>query len=215
MKHLKLTPKQCHLLFLSIGLLVFVWSFIGHYDTFGWIALTLLIVIGASFFILTYSKFTFSTFVYFFGLLWIIILLAGAKYTYSLNPWFETISDYFSFSRNYYDRLGHFAQGFVPFMIIKEYLFRKKVLQPSRFTTFIIIALVLSFSAAYEILEFAVAEITNQPESYILDTQGNNWDTQWDMVLAVIGACASHLVFGKKHDKIIEEINDTNNTKRD
>jgi putative membrane protein len=206
MKQSKLSQKQIHYIFLLIGLIVFVWSFIGHYDTFGWFALVLIIILGVSYFIITYNKFTFSTFVYFFWLLWIIILLVGAKYTYSLNPWFAHISDNLNLTRNYYDRVGHFAQGFVPFMIIKEFLYRKKVLKPSKFTTFLLIALVLSFSAAYELVEFGVAEITNQPESYILDTQGDNWDTQWDMLLAIIGAGTSSLVLGKRHDEVIFKI---------
>jgi putative membrane protein len=204
MKQSNFTSKQIHLFFLVIGLLVFAWSYIDHYDTFGWLALVSLVLIGAVVFISTYNKFTFSTFVYFFGLIWVIILLVGAKYTYSNNPLFDSISEFLNLSRNYYDRVGHFAQGFVPVMVIKEFLYRKNILKPSKGTIFIILCMVLAFSAFHELLEFGIAEITNQPASYILDTQGQNWDTQWDMFLALIGAFTSLFLLGKKHNKYIE-----------
>lgn len=206
MKRPNLTPKQIHLAFLFVAILVYIWSFIDHYDTFGWLALSSLVVIGVVFFIATYNKFTFSTFLYAFGLFWIIILLIGAKHTYSNNPTFDMISEYFNLSRNYYDRLAHFIQGFIPAMIIKEFLYRKNILKPSKMSIFLIICLVLSFSAFYEIIEFAAAELTNQPASYILDTQGHNWDTQWDMVLALLGAGASLLFLGKTHEKHINKM---------
>lgn len=214
MKRLNLTPKQIHLIFLFIGVLVFIWSYIDHYDTFGWFVLSSIIVLGVIFFIATYKKFTFSTFVYFFVLIWMIILMIGAKHTYSNNPTFDMISEFLNLSRNYYDRVGHLAQGFVPAMIIKEFFYRKNILKPSKMSIFLIICLVLSFSAFYEILEFAAAEITNQPASYILDTQGHNWDTQWDMVMAIIGACASFLFLGKRHDKHIEVMKEKDRANR-
>lgn len=206
MKKEPYTQKQIHQMILIIGLLVFVWSYIGHRDTFGWASLITPIVVVSIFFIVTYEKFAFSTFVYFFGLIWIIILLIGAKYTYSQNPFFAWISEIFHVERNQFDRLGHFAQGFVPIMIFKEYLYRKNILKPSKMSNFLLIALVLSFSAFYELTEFAATIISNRPQSYILDLQGDMWDTQWDMILATIGAGVSLFTFGKMHNKIIIEM---------
>lgn len=204
MKQPNLTPTQMHIIFLFVGFLVFIWSYFDHYDTFGWFVLSMVVVLGVVFFASTYKKFTFSTFVYFFILIWMIILMIGAKHTYSNNPTFDMISDTFNLSRNYYDRVGHLAQGFIPVMIIKEFLYRKNILKPSKMSVFLIVCLVLSFGALYEILEFAAVEITNQPASYILDTQGHNWDTHWDMVMAVLGASVSLLFLGKSHDKYID-----------
>lgn len=204
MKRLNLTPVQIHLIFLFIAVLAYIWSYFNHYDLFAWFALSIQVVIGVAFFILTYKRFTFSTFVYAFGLFWVIILLIGAKHTYSNNPTFDLISQYFNLSRNYYDRLAHFIQGFIPAMIIKEFLYRKNILKPSKMSIFLIICLALSFSAFYELIEFTAAEYTNRPASYILDTQGHNWDTQWDMILAILGASASLFFLGKRHEKYID-----------
>lgn len=193
-------------LFIIIGVLVFIWSYINHYDTFGWTLLALPVVVIPSIFIATSKKFTYSTFVYFFGLLWAIVLLVGAKYTYTYNPLFEFIKEVFDHSRNNYDKVGHFAQGFVPVMIMKEYVVRKGIIPRSKALNFILISLALAFSAFYELVEFAATVLSNQPLEYILDLQGDMWDTQWDMVYAVIGAYVSLMLFGKMHDKIIDKM---------
>lgn len=193
-------------LFVIIGVLVLIWSYIDHYDSFGWTLLALPVMIIPSIFIVTSKKFTYSTFVYFFGLLWAIVLLIGAKYTYTYNPFFDFIKEVFDHSRNNYDKVGHFAQGFVPVMIMKEYVVRKGIIPRSKALNFILISLALAFSALYELVEFAATVISDQPLEYILDLQGDMWDTQWDMVWAVIGAYVSLKLFGKTHDKIIDKM---------
>jgi putative membrane protein len=198
--------KHTHLTFYIIGLLFFAWSYINHVDTFGWVLLSAPVVIISAFFVATYKKFTFSTMVYFFGLLWAIVLLIGAKYTYTYNPLFEMLKEMFGHSRNHYDRFGHFAQGFVPVMLYKEFFIRKGFLQRTKALSFILVSLVLAFSAFYELLEFFATVVSNQPQSYILDLQGDMWDTQYDMLYAIIGAITSLWLFGKKHDREIDKM---------
>lgn len=204
---------KINLSFLGIGYLVLVWSYINHVDTFGWVLLATPVFLVSMFFIITYKNFTFTSYLYFWGLIWAIILLIGAKYTYTYNPLFEYFREVFLFSRNHYDRVGHFAQGFVPALLIKEYLYRKNVLKPSKISIFIITAIVLSFSAFYELLEFAATILSNQPQAYILDLQGDMWDTQYDMLFALIGSYVSLALLGKSHDKAMakHELNLRNN----
>src|SRR5690554_4694178 len=114
--------------FVIIGVFVLIWSYINHYDTFGWTLLALPVIVTSLIFMATSKRFTYSTFVYFFGLIWAIILLIGAKYTYTYNPLFEFLKEVLNHSRNNYDKVGHFAQGFIPVIIIKEYVVRKGII---------------------------------------------------------------------------------------
>ena len=192
--------------FVIIGVFVLIWSYIDHYDTFGWTLLSLPVIVTSLIFMATSKRFTYSTFVYFFGLIWAIILLIGAKYTYTYNPLFEFLKEVLNHSRNNYDKVGHFAQGFIPVIIIKEYVVRKGIIPRAKSLNFILISLALAFSAAYELVEFAATVLSNQPQEYILDLQGDMWDTQYDMISAIIGAYVSLKLFGKTHDKIIDKI---------
>ncbi len=200
--------EKLNKLFILIGVLVLIWSYIGHYDTFGWTLLSLPVILVSLVFMITSKKFKYSTFVYFFGLIWAIILLIGAKYTYTYNPLFEWIKDVFDLSRNHYDRVGHFAQGFVPVLIMKEYFIRKGYLQRNKALNFILVCMALAFSAFYELLEFAATVISNQPKEYILDLQGDMWDTQYDMLFAIIGAMVSLKLLSRFHDPIIDTLKD-------
>ena len=202
---------KVNLSFLLFGYLVYIWSYINHIDTFGWFTLSTPVVLISIFFIVTYKKFTFTSYVYFWGLVWAIILLIGAKYTYTYNPLFEYLRDVFNFSRNHYDRLGHFAQGFIPALLIREYLYRKKVLKPSKVSILIITGIVLAFSAFYELLEFAATVLSNRPQSYILDLQGDMWDTQYDMLFALIGAYVSLVFCWKPHNRAMLKLEQEKN----
>jgi putative membrane protein len=198
------TEHRIHISLLIIGLIVFGWSYIDHKLTFGWILLSVPIITVVSLFIFTYKKFTFTTLVYIIGFLYACLLMVGAKYTYTYVPLFDSISESMGWTRNYYDRVAHFAQGFVPFLIFKEYLLRKKILSKSNITNLVIIALVLGFSASWELLEYVTAELSGMSQSFILDMQGDIWDTQLDMLSALLGAMASWLILGKYHMKLIE-----------
>jgi len=200
----KITERKVHITLLIVGLIVFGWSYVDHKLTFGWILLSVPIITVASLFILTYRKFTFTTLVYIIGFLYACLLMVGAKYTYTYVPLFSSISETMGWTRNYYDRVAHFAQGFVPFLIFKEYLLRKKILSKSNITNLVIIALVLGFSASWELLEYVTSELSGMSQSFILDMQGDIWDTQLDMLSALLGAMTSWLILGKYHMKLVE-----------
>jgi putative membrane protein len=203
----KVNSKQLelrvHVILLIIGLLVFIWSYIDHRLTFGWILLSVPIITVALVFILTYKRFTFTTLIYVIGFFWACLLMVGAKYTYTYVPLFDSLSEAFGLTRNYYDRVAHFAQGFVPFLIFREYLIRNQILANRKLTTLIVIVLVLGFSASWELLEYTTAELSGMSQSFILDMQGDIWDTQLDMLSALIGAVASWLLLGKLHMRMV------------
>jgi putative membrane protein len=196
---MKISEQKFHLLLLFIGILVFIWSYVDHKSTFGWTLLSAPVVIAAIFFTWTYKKFTFSSLVYFLGFLWACLLLWGAKYTFTYVPFFEYLSDVFGWTRNYFDRSTHFAQGFVPYLIFREYLLRKGILTSKKLTNLVLFTLVLGFSASWELIEFSASIISGRSQSFILDMQGDIWDTQMDMVFALVGAISSSIILGKLH----------------
>ncbi len=200
---MKISEQKIHLMLLIIGVLVFIWSYIDHRLTFGWVLLSAPVVIVTVFFVLTYKRFTYTTLVYFIGFLWACLLLWGAKYTYTYVPFFEYLTDVFGWSRNHFDRFTHFAQGFVPYMIFREYLFRKGVLNQKKITNLVLFLMVLGFSATWELIEFSASILSGRSQSFILDMQGDIWDTQMDMLFALIGAITSSLVLGNFHLKQI------------
>lgn len=193
--------KEIRLLF---GLLiVLIWSFINANDYFAWVMLTIPATIYVGSLIFTYKKFKFTYFAYFFVFLHIVILLIGAKYTYTFNPLFAKLQDVFDFSRNHYDRIGHFAQGFAPAILVREFLLRKGYFKKSVFFYITVSAFVLGASAAWELLEFFATIISNNSAEYMLSTQGDFWDTQWDMVMALAGCTIALVFLGRRHDKWI------------
>lgn len=130
-----------------------------------------------------------------------VILTVGAKYTYAEVPWFNWLRDEYGLARNYYDRLGHFAQGFVPAMIAREILLRNAVLPRGRWLAFLVACVCLAISATYEFIEWWVALATGQAAEAFLGTQGDPWDTQWDMFLALCGAIAAQALLARIHDR--------------
>ncbi|XMB86039.1 DUF2238 domain-containing protein [Mycoplasmatota bacterium WC44] len=198
--------KKKHILLLVLSFFILVWSAIFPLDKFAWVMLTLPAVIYVLCLVFTYKKFQFTTLAYIMVFVHIAILLTGAKYTYNQNPLFLVLKEIFNSSRNHFDRVGHLAQGFAPVFLVKEFLLRKGYLKRSKFFYVIVFSFILAISASWELLEFLATIISNKPASYVLSNQGDIWDTQWDMVMALIGALSSLLIFGKLHDKKIEEI---------
>lgn len=192
------------ILFTSICVIL-IFSAIDCHDMFTWFLEVLPAIIVGIVLIVTYKKFKFTNFVYI--LIWFhaIILIIGGHYTYAEMPLFNWIRDTFDLSRNYYDRLGHFAQGFVPAIVIREFFIRNKVIKSKAWTNFIVVAICLAISASYELIEFAVAESTGEAADAFLGTQGDVWDTQWDMIFALIGSIFSVTTLSKYHDKLFEK----------
>lgn len=202
------SPMKEHLLILFAAFIILIWSYINSYGRFEWIALAvpamLYMIVLAS----IYKKFRFTTFTYIVVLVHILILLIGAKYTYTLNPFFDFLKELFNLSRNHYDRVGHFAQGFVPVFITKEVILRKGYMKRSKFFYLVVYCFVLAISAFYELVEFAMVTMSGRSATFILGHQGDIWDTQWDMILALIGATCALLVFSRYHDKKMMEIDE-------
>jgi len=203
--------KIKHEVLLLLSVFMIVYSSINAIDYFAWFMLTLPSAILLLSLSLTYKKFQFTTFTYVMIFLHIVVLTIGAKYRYAGNPLFLNLKDMFNLNRNYFDRVGHFMQGLVPMFMVKEFMLRKGYMKKSKFFYLIIIGFVLGISATWELLEFFAAMITGKPSAYILSSQGVLWDTQWDMILAILGALSGLLIFGKLHDRYIERMKDDSN----
>ncbi len=184
-----------HLLLLFATALVFAWSAWQPYDRLTWWLETIPGIIGAAVLIATYSRFRFTTLVYTLIALHICILCVGGHYTYARVPLFEWLKPIFGWHRNHYDRLGHFAQGFVPALIARELFVRREII-PSRGWIFAIVLFVcLGISALYELIEWWTALASGSAANEFLATQGDIWDTQEDMFMALIGALCALLFF--------------------
>ena len=182
-----------------------MWSVINPHDLFTWFLEVLPVLIGIMVLVYIYPRFQFSNFVY--TLLWLhaIILIVGGHYTYAEMPLFNWLRDFFDLGRNYYDRLGHFAQGFIPAMVTREVLLRQTPLKHGKWLNFIIISICLALSAAYELFEFATAKLLGATADSFLGSQGDVWDAQWDMTFALIGAILALLLLSKFHDRALYE----------
>ena len=194
------TLKLFILLFL-IGLLI---SAINPKEYFTWFLEVLPAIIGFLILFFTHKKFQFTNFTYFFILIHCYILFIGGHYTYAEVPLFDWIKELFNQSRNNYDKVGHFAQGFVPAMIIRELFIRKNVIANKSYFNFIIVSICLAISAAYEWIEWWVSLATGEGGDAFLGTQGYIWDTQSDMLMATIGAIIMILFFSKEQDNAIQ-----------
>jgi putative membrane protein len=193
-------PTKIYLLLFCIGLLL---SGIHPKEYFTWLLEVSPAIVGLIVLILTFKTFQFTNFTYLFILIHCYILFLGGHYTYAEVPLFDWIKDTFNHSRNNYDKLGHFAQGFVPAIITRELFIRKNVVSNKNYFNFIIIAICLAISAAYEWIEWWVSIGTGEGGDAFLGTQGYVWDTQSDMLLATIGASCMLLFLSKKHDVAI------------
>lgn len=113
------------------------------------------------------------------------------------------LQDLFEFSRNHYDRIGHLAQGFVPAILAREILLRRSPLVPGKWLFFLVAAVCLAFSALYEMFEWWAAVLGGAAAEHFLATQGDPWDTQWDMFLALVGVLAAQLLLASSHDRAL------------
>lgn len=199
--------KKFHLLLLIALLSVLMWSVINPKDLFTWFLEVLPVLVGGAVLIYLYPKYKFSNLAYLLILVHSTILIIGAHYTYAEMPIFNWIRDTFDLSRNYYDRLGHFAQGFIPAVIGREVLIRNEVIRKKKYLSFIVICICLAISASYELIEFGVAKLTGDSAEAFLGTQGDIWDTQWDMLMALIGSIISLSLLSNYHDKKLNQLN--------
>ena len=188
-------------LWIGIFVSVFVWSAISPYDLYTWFLEVFPAIIGFAVIAYTYKKFPLTPLAYILILIHCIILMVGGHYTYAEVPLFNEIKELFNSSRNNYDKVGHFAQGFIPAIIAREIMIRKKVINGKFWRAFLIVCFCLAFSAFYELIEWWVALLSGKSAEAFLGTQGYVWDTQSDMGFALLGAVLSLLLLSKLHDK--------------
>lgn len=185
---------------------VFIWSAIQPADDLTWFLEVAPVLIALPILYYTYQQFPLTPLLYVLILGHAIILMIGGHYTYAEVPAFNWLRDTFELSRNYYDRVGHFAQGFIPAMIAREILLRKNVVKKGPWLFFIVCSIALSVSAFYELIEWWVAAASGTAAEAFLGTQGDVWDTQWDMFIALIGAIVAQLLLAKLHDQQLQTL---------
>jgi putative membrane protein len=183
------------------GVAILIWSGIGPHDRFTWFLEVAPVLIGVPILVYVYRRFRFTRLVY--TLIWIhaVILMVGGHFTYAQVPFGFWMQEAFGFARNHYDRIGHFAQGFIPAMLAREIFIRKSPLRGSRWLPFVVVCFCLAFSAFYELIEFWTALASGEAATDFLGTQGDVWDTQWDMQLALIGAVTALVTLAGVQDK--------------
>jgi len=153
----------------------------------------------------TYKHFRFTNLAYLLIALHASILLVGGHYTYAQVPLFNWVRNHFHLVRNDYDKLGHFAQGFVPAIVAREVLIRKRVISGPWWRVFVVMCICVAISACYELLEWAVALVEGSGADAFLGTQSDPWDTQSDMFCALIGAAVAQMSLARLHDQQLEQ----------
>lgn len=198
--------EHIHLTLLIAFIIATIISFINPSGYIIWFLEATPAIIGILILIFLYNRFRFSTLVYVLVFIHALILIYGAHYTYAEAPlgfWMESLFDW---TRNNYDKIGHFAQGFIPAIIIREVLIRKKVISSIGWRNFIIVSICLALSAFYEFIEWWIALFSGTVGDTFLGTQGYVWDTQTDMFLAMLGAILALLLLSKLHDKSMRKV---------
>lgn len=188
-------------IWISIFLIVLIWSGLNPKDYPTWLLEVFPAVLGAGVMWYTRDSYPLTRLTYILILIHCIILMVGGHYTYAEVPLFEWIREAFDQTRNNYDKLGHFVQGFIPAIIAREIVIRNKVFNSSGWRDFFIVCFCLGFSAFYELIEWWVALLSADAAESFLGTQGYVFDTQSDMMYALVGAVLGLLLLGKLHDK--------------
>ena len=198
--------SRFHLALLFLVLAVFAWSSYRPYERGTWVMEVAPVVIVMALLIPTYRKFPLTDLAYALIAFHAVVLMIGGKYTYARVPLFDLIRDAFDLGRNHYDRLGHFVQGFVPAMILRELLRRTSSLRPGGWLFALIVFSCLGFSAIYELIEWQAAVWLGSGADSFLGTQGDPWDTQKDMALAGLGAIAAQLLLTRAQERELQSL---------
>jgi putative membrane protein len=191
---------------LAVGAVLLVLSGIHPKDRYTWILEVAPAIVAAIVLVATYRRFPLTPLAYRLILLHACILMLGGHYTYAEVPLGFWAQRAFGLARNHYDRLGHFAQGFVPAIVAREILLRRTPLKRGGWTFFLVTCVCLAISAFYEFVEWWTALASGEAATAFLGTQGDVWDTQWDMFLALIGAIAAQLTLSRVHDRQLDAL---------
>jgi putative membrane protein len=196
-----ITANTLRIAWIATFVAVLAWSAIQPHDYPTWFLEVAPALIGAGVLWYTRVSFPLTGLAYQLILIHCVILMVGGHYTYAEVPLFDWIGDAMGHERNNYDKLGHFAQGFVPALIARELVIRKKVFNHNGWRDFFVVCFCLAFSAFYELIEWWVALLSEEAADSFLGTQGYIWDTQSDMALALLGAILALLLLGRVHDR--------------
>lgn len=197
--------KRLHLTLLAAVGAVLLWSGIRPHDYFTWFLEVLPALVGFVLLAATYRRFRFTDLAYVLMAIHACILMVGGHYTYAEVPLFHWVRDAFHLARNNYDKVGHFAQGFIPAILTREILLRTSPLRPGKWLSFLTVSVCLALSAVYEFIEWWVALATGEGADAFLGTQGYVWDTQSDMLYAAIGAILSLVLLSRVHDRMLQQ----------
>ncbi len=189
------------LVLLVLALAALVVSGLGPKDRFTWLLEVAPVLIGAPILVATARRFPLTPLLYRLLFVHALVLMVGGHYTYAEVPLGEWAKSAFGFARNHYDRLGHLMQGFVPAILAREVLLRRSPLGRGGWLRLFVTSVCLAFSALYELIEWAAALATGEAATAFLGTQGDPWDTQWDMFLALCGALLAQALLSHLHDR--------------
>ncbi|UXI66893.1 DUF2238 domain-containing protein [Tahibacter amnicola] len=194
-------PRVERLVLVGIVLLALIVSGISPKDRLTWFMEVVWVVVGLPVVVATWKRFPLTRLLSWLLTIHAVILIYGGHYTYAETPLGEWARDAFGLGRNHYDRLGHFAQGFIPAILARELLLRTSPLRPGGWLFYLVVAAALSFSAFFELIEWWAALVWGAAADAFLATQGDVWDTQADMACALVGAIVAQLVLSRLHDK--------------
>jgi len=200
--------KRPFFIYLGIFAMVFVWSAIRPHDRLTWVLEVFPAVLGLVVLAATFKRFRFTHLAYTLMLIEAVILMVGGHYTYAREPLFNWLKETFELGRNHYDKVGHFAQGFIPAILAREILLRTSPLRRGKWLFFLVVCVCLAVSAAYELIEWWGALAWGSAAEDFLGTQGYVWDTQSDMALALLGAILALLFLGRIHDRALKRLSD-------
>ena len=195
-------------LWLCVFFLVLAWSAVHPRDYLTWALEVSPAVIGLALLAATYNRFRLTPLLYGLILAHCVVLMVGGHYTYAEVPLFDDLKPVLGWERNNYDKLGHFAQGFVPAILAREILVRGAVVASAAWRNLFIVSICLAFSALYEMLEWLVAVATGTASEAFLGTQGYIWDTQSDMAMALLGAVVALITLPRVHDRQLAGLRD-------
>lgn len=202
-----LDPRRPWLLAAAVALLaVLAWTFAATHDRLTWALETFPVWIALPLMATTRRRYPLTTLLYFFIFWHCVVLMVGGQYTYAKVPAGFWVQDALGLHRNPYDKLGHFVQGFVPALLAREILRRGSYVQGRRMLAFLVVCVVLAFSATYELIEWGAAVMLGQGADEFLGTQGDPWDTQSDMAFALLGAVVALALLSRVQDRQIERL---------
>lgn len=200
-------PSRYQLSLLAIVLAFFIWSGIDVQDTrLTWVLEVMPVIIALPIMLFTYKRFPLSNLAYTLIALHAIILMLGGHYSYARVPLGFWMNEWFGWTRNNYDKIGHLMQGFGPAIYAREILWRTSPLRPGKWLTFMAISVTMAFSALYEISEWALSALYRADAEAFLGTQGYIWDTQTDMFFCLIGSVLALLTLQKLHNRSVNKV---------